>query len=240
MPYDHRYEFEALRGIEEERTWNLLDVIRKYTKESDRLLDIGCGTAFKLIKLSKNVKMIYGLEPNEDMINAAKNNIRRKRINNISLIKGQAEEIPFQDNYFDIITCMVAPHKTSEVYRVLKPNGYAILEKIGDRDKWNFKQEFGSDKIGLRGQFSSFKAGELVKNYKRESKKLFSEVSIQNDFWKTYYSLEGLILLLEQTPTIRDFNKNKDNEAVQRIKEKYTVSKGIETSQNRILIIARK
>ncbi|MBI2632594.1 methyltransferase domain-containing protein [Candidatus Pacearchaeota archaeon] len=240
MPYDHNYELEELRGIEEKRPWNLLDKIIRYAKQSDTLLDVGCGTAFKLIELSRKVKKIYGLEPNKRMLDAATKNIIRAGISNIIFIKGLAEEIPFQDNYFDIITCMVAPHKTSEIYRVLKPKGYAILEKIGDRDKWNFKQEFKTDNQGMRGQFSTLAEGELLLNYQREFNELFSEVSIQGGFWRTYYSLEGLILLLEQTPTIRNFDRIKDNEAILRIEEKYRVPKGIKTYQNRMLIVARK
>lgn len=63
MLYGQKYESNLLRGLEDTRPWNLLEVIRQYLKKSDTLLDIGCGTAFKLIQLSNNVKKIYGLEP---------------------------------------------------------------------------------------------------------------------------------------------------------------------------------
>ena len=240
MPYDQKYESDLLRGIEESPPWNLLNVIRTYAKEFDLLLDIGCGTAFKLIQLADSLEKIYGLEPNEQMRIKAEENIRRANVLNMIVINGVAEKIPFEDNYFDIVTCMVAPHDTSEVYRVLKPDGCTILEKIGDRDKRNFKQEFDSDKTGPRGQFAHLKEGERARHYEEEFKKLFSEVSIQNGSWKTYYSMEGLLLLLEQTPTIRSFDKEADGDAFQRIQKKYATVRGLETTQNRILIIARK
>lgn len=240
MSYDQNYESNLLRGEQDVRPWNLLEIIQKHVKKSDILLDIGCGTAFKLIQLARNVKKIYGLEPNEKMRVKAKENISYAKISNITLIDGRAEKLPFQDNYFDIVTCIVAPHNTAEVFRVLKPHGYAILEKIGDRDKWNFKQEFGSDKDGLRGQFAYFANGERAKNYKKEFIQLFSNVSVQNGFWKTYYSMDGLLLLLEQTPTIRGFNKEADKQALKNIQQKYSTSKGLETTQNRILIVAKK
>lgn len=191
MPYDQRYESDLLRGVEEPRPWDSLEVIRKYTKKFDILLDIGCGTAFKSVQLADNVGKIYGLEPNGKMRTKAEKNIRESGVSNIILVDGHAEELPFGDNYFDVVTCMVAPHDTSEVYRVLKPNGCAVLEKIGDRDKWNFKQEFGSDANGLRGQFSNLEEGKRAGNYEREFRELFSDVSVQNSFWKTYYSIGG-------------------------------------------------
>ncbi len=240
MPYNQKYESNLLRGIEEPRPWFFLEEIRKHIKKSDILLDIGCGTAFKSIQLADGVNKVYGLEPNKKMRIKARENIRKAEVSNFFLINGRAEKIPFNDNYFDIVTCMVAPHSTSEVYRVLKPNGLAILEKIGDRDKWNFKREFNFDEIGPRGQLASCSSGERIRFYKKEFGKFFSKVSIQNGFWKTYYSMDGLLLLLKQTPTIRNFNSKNDGEALQRIQKKYLTAKGLATRQNRILIIARK
>lgn len=174
------------------------------------------------------------------MIIKAKKNISESGTINVTLIKGEAEKIPFRDNSLDVVTCMVAPHITSEVFRVLKPNGIAILEKIGDRDKWNFKQEFDCDSQGLRGQFSSLSKGDRAVSYKHEFGNLFSEVLVKNEFWKTYYSMEGLILLLEQTPTIRNFDRKLDSKALIRIQQKYLGQRGIETEQNKILIVAKK
>ena len=240
MPYDSRYELDLLRGTEEPRPWNLIEIIEKYARKTDILLDIGCGTAFKLIQLADKVAKIYGIEPNKEMRIKAEENIGKERVSNIVLIEGKSERIPFESNYFDIVTCMVAPHITAEVHRILKPNGYAILEKIGDRDKWNFKQEFGSDDKGYRGQFSDLPDGERERIYEKEFGELFSEVSVQNGFWRTYYTMSGLVLLLEQTPAIRGYDTKNDIEILDKIKRKYSTARGIETTQNRILIIARK
>jgi len=206
MPYDSRYELDLLRGTEEPRPWNLIEIIEKYARKTDILLDIGCGTAFKLIQLADKVAKIYGIEPNKEMRIKAEENIGKERVSNIVLIEGKSERIPFESNYFDIVTCMVAPHITAEVHRILKPNGYAILEKI-------YEKEFGE---------------------------LFSEVSVQNGFWRTYYTMSGLVLLLEQTPAIRGYDTKNDIEILDKIKRKYSTARGIETTQNRILIIARK
>lgn len=240
MPYDQRYESNLLRGPEDPRPWDLFEVIRKHTKKSDQLLDIGCGTAAKLVQLAGDAGKLYGLEPNEKMREKAEENIRQASISNITLVDGQAEEIPFPENYFDVVTCMVAPHDTAQVHRVLKPGGYAIIEKIGDRDKWNLKQEFDSDEKGPRGQFSDLEAGQRAKMYEKEFGELFSEVSVENGSWKTYYTAEGIILILEQTPTIRGFNREEDAEALRKIRDKYSMLRGIETTQNRILIVAKK
>lgn len=115
-----------------------------------------------------------------------------------------------------------------------------LLEKLGDRDHWNLKNEFDYNKKRKRGQFADLKKGERAKIYRKEFGRLFSEVSIRNEFWKTWYSVEGLYLLLEQTPMVKNFDKEKDKKIIEKIKQKYITKKGIGTLQNRLLIIAKK
>lgn len=240
MPYDACYESSLLRGTEAPRPWNLAETIKDYAKSSDTLLDIGCGTAIKLLQLAGNARVVYGIEPNERMRAQAAENVRNAGVSNILLIGGCAERLPFTDNSVDVVSCMVAPHLTSEVYRVLKNGGYAILEKIGEMDKRNFKEEFDVDESGTRGQFAYLDTGALARIYEEDFTTLFSEVSVREGFWDTWYSLEGLLLLLEQTPTIRDFDKTADAAALQKIQRNHTTPKGIATEQHRILIVARK
>lgn len=242
MPYTESYEIEILRGINETRPWDLISEISKVFQSQHKLLDIGCGTATKLIQLASvtNYQRIIGVEPNERMRCKAEENIRFSNLDNISVINGLAESLPFEDQAFDIVTAMVAPHDTSEVHRVLKPGGHAIIEKIGDRDKWNLKVLFGQDGNGLRGQFCDYDEGEREIEFEEEFSRLFTEVSTKNGFWKTYYSVEGLILLLEQTPTIRSFDREKDYRVVEKIAEIFMTEKGILTTQNRILVTAKK
>ena len=240
MTYTPDYESSSLRGVEEPRPWDIGQEVRKYTRREDILLDIGCGTATKLIQLGHDVARIYGLEPNPKMRARAEENIREARLSNVSVVDGYADTIPFPDNTFDIVTCMVAPHDTYEVHRVLRTGGYAIIEKVGDRDKWDIKELFGEDDIGVRGQLGHLREGQRAELYQEQFSHLFSEVSIRSGSWKTYYRPEGLILLLEQTPTIRDFDREKDASILEEIEKRYMTEKGIETQQHRILITARK
>lgn len=242
MPYTESYEMDILRGINENRPWDLIYEIRKVVKTQHRLLDIGCGTATKLIQLASitNYQEIIGIEPNERMRFKAEENIKLANLDNISIVSGSAEDLPFEDHVFDVVTAMVAPHNTNEVHRVLKPGGHTIIEKIGDRDKWNLKALFGRDSKGLRGQFCDYGEGEREIEFREEFSHLFAEVSTKNGFWKTYYSFEGLILLLEQTPTIRGFDRIEDSHVLEKIVETYMTDRGIITTQNRILVAAKK
>lgn len=253
--YKKDYENQLLRGVEEGKPWDQVTEVLKISKPTDVMLDIGCGTAKKLKDIAPQVHHIFGLEPGEQMLEQAKENIKLWGVDNITLVKGTGEALPFEDNKFDIVTCMLAVHDTREIWRVLKPGGVAILEKIGDRDKWNLKKEFGKSEGtfegkaslqqrfvdgGWRGCYTHFDEGERAEMYRSEFKSFFSEVTVRNEFWDTYYSLEGWVKLCENTPTVRNFDKAKDAAALKKISTKYATQKGIKTRQNRVLIIAIK
>jgi ubiquinone/menaquinone biosynthesis C-methylase UbiE len=228
--------------FEEPRPWDLIQEIGKILQPSHRLLDIGCGTASKLINLVSRfpAQEVIGIEPNERMRQQAVKNVVASNLDNIRILEAWADRLPFDDEYFDVVTAMVAPHDTAEVYRVLKPGGYAVIEKIGDRDKWNLKLSFGEDEQGLRGQFCYYQEGEREKQFRDEFSQLFNNVFIRNGFWKTYYSLDGLFLLLEETPTVRNFNRIEDGIIAENFAKIYMTDKGIEINQNRLIICATK
>lgn len=257
MPFYSNYDLSKLQGVEEGRPWEIGEVVKKYVRAGDRLLDIGSGTAERIKSIAPLVSEITALEPNPIMRSRALENIKDWEIENITVIDGKAERLPFDDETFDIVTCMLAPDDVKETWRVLKPNGYAILEKIGDRDKWNLKEVFGS--IGkpqnqgvidlnqrfssvpsIRGSFVHYDAGERAKLYEQEFSSLFNWVQVENGLWKTWYTLEAFTAICEQTPTIRDFDVKKDRQALETIKAKFMTEKGIETEQNWVLIIAKK
>lgn len=63
---------------------------------------------------------------------------------------------------------------------------------------------------------------------------------MQNGYWKTLYTEEGLFELCQFTPTIKNFDINKDRVNFKNAISKLKTTKGIEIQQNRILIIAIK
>ena len=101
-------------------------------KNKKWLLDIGCGTApmISLLKEKYPSKKYTGIDLTPRMIEVAKS----KNLDNAEFIVGDAENLPFKDNSFDIIINSQSFHHYpnpqsffNEVSRVLKPNGKLIL-----------------------------------------------------------------------------------------------------------------
>ena len=104
-------------------------------KKYDNLLDVGCGTAYLIELLSKthHAKHI-GLDLSSEMIRQASD----KNIAGAEFVIGKSDELPFEDNTFDVVTCSQSFHHypdtdkaMQEVFRVLKPDGIYILSDTG-------------------------------------------------------------------------------------------------------------
>jgi ubiquinone/menaquinone biosynthesis C-methylase UbiE len=95
---------------------------------SAKILDIGAGTGNYSYELAVIGYEVYALEPSEIMISQG------KRHEKLKWHKGIAEEIPFNEETFDGVTCILSTHHFKnlelslyEIKRVLKENGVAVI-----------------------------------------------------------------------------------------------------------------
>lgn len=240
MLYSKKYDPDQLRGDQENQPWEVVDLVRSMVLPTTKLLDVGCGPASKLVKLAPYVFHAVGLEPSPAMREQAAQTLAQAGCDNVEIVDGIAELLPCDNETVDVVTVMLAPHSTSEVFRVLKPGGIAVVEKVGDRDKENLKRPFGKDVKGWRGQFLNYEAGARAVQLQQEFEALFSKVIMRNELWNTYYTEETLRLLLEATPMVRGYHPKFDEATVRSVSRRWKTERGIQTQQNRILIVAHK
>lgn len=101
-------------------------------KNGDIILDVACGTGIytrEMAKKNENGQLI-GLDLSWPMLKQAVKYIHRDNIENINYLRGDAQNLPFPDNIFDVVNCCGALHLFpnpdkffQEVLRVLKPGG---------------------------------------------------------------------------------------------------------------------
>lgn len=113
-------------------------VLKKNKLKKEKILEIGCGNGRDSIYFANNGLNIIGIDLSTNALKLAKKNkilrVKNKRFQNlITFKKADAEKLPFSNDYFGGIYSVGVLHSTnlkksfSEIYRVLKKNGIALI-----------------------------------------------------------------------------------------------------------------
>jgi arsenite methyltransferase len=114
-------------------------------REREIVLDLGCGAGLDLYFYAKSVGSkgkVYGLDISDDMIEKAKHNMKLVGRDNVELVCGSSDNLPFKNDFFEVVASNgiynLSPDKEKvlkEVYRVLKPGGRTVFCEIVLKDK---------------------------------------------------------------------------------------------------------
>ena len=127
-----------------ERIWRRKLKAKVAKLNPERLLDVATGTADVAIHLASLVTdCVVGVDISEGMLEVGERNTFRHQVENVRLIRASAEELPFADDAFDVVTVAFGVRNFAhlgkglqEMRRVLKPEGgLFILEfSLPDND----------------------------------------------------------------------------------------------------------
>jgi len=98
----------------------LLDVVRY--KKNMRALDIGFGFGFPLMELAMRLgpsSKVYGIDPGKTGIERAQLKIKYSKVQNVELIEGAAETMPFENNFFHLIVSNNGLNNVQDLTKVL-------------------------------------------------------------------------------------------------------------------------
>ena len=130
--------FNRLTTFFIDQYWRNKFIKNLHLKNNLKVLDIATGTGDVIIQICKKDKSISGtgFDCSQNMLKIARNKSKIKNLSEIEYIHGYAENLPFKDNSFDIITISFGIRNfnnyekaLNEINRILKPGGkLAILE----------------------------------------------------------------------------------------------------------------
>jgi ubiquinone/menaquinone biosynthesis C-methylase UbiE len=118
-------------------------ILKKYVSPTATILDLGSGTGISTRQLWRNgFKNVIGVDRDHLMIKEA--NAANNKSCSIKYIRADvANELPFSDEQFDVVTASSAfhwfanPSSIKEVARILKPQGYYFIIGSESRLKTN-------------------------------------------------------------------------------------------------------
>ena len=184
--------------------WDDLKPLKKYTKDNDKVLDLGCGTG-RLYHLFSDFQPYdsaqgKGVEYVGMDQSSAQLAVAREEFPENTYVEAEMTSLPFEDNEFDIIYCIATFHHLSdessrikaleEMKRILKPSGHIIMTN------WNLNS-MTAQKMVEKGKFKRNDQDVLVPWLNPEGEVLgerfyyaFDSEELKNLFKKTDLTLE--------------------------------------------------
>jgi len=105
------------------------------------VVDLGCGSGFFTVPLSRKVKKVYGIDVQKEMLAFLEQKIQRQKIGNIEPLLSGKDEIPLENESVDLLITVNTLHEipnkkkiVAEIRRVLRPKGQAVIVDFKKED----------------------------------------------------------------------------------------------------------
>ncbi len=100
----------------------------------EQALDVATGTGNTAFAVAELAGQVTGLDVSPGMLAQARQRAGQEGVTNVTFLEGEAEQLPFPDAHFDLVTSRHAPHHfrdlagfLREARRVLKPGGRLVV-----------------------------------------------------------------------------------------------------------------
>lgn len=113
----------------------------------DVALDVACGPGAFVLAIAPRVKFARGIDLTAEMLVRARAFQAERNIANAAFDRGEAEQLPYPDASFDLVTCQCAFHHMpkpelafKEMIRVTKPEGrIALIDTLAPESDSKFE-----------------------------------------------------------------------------------------------------
>jgi len=185
----------------------------KFIKSGNKVLDIACGSGYGSNLLVGQGARVWAGDMDEQVVTEAKKKYNK---NNLNFKKMDAVELPFEDNYFEVVVSLETIEHienymkfVKELKRVLKPGGQLILstpnvvatKKLAINNPWHLKEFKREELLDIFSEFGE------IKIY---GQRPLDKLNWQNKLWRQVYiiysKLEWLHFLSKITA--ESFKKN--------------------------------
>jgi demethylmenaquinone methyltransferase/2-methoxy-6-polyprenyl-1,4-benzoquinol methylase len=146
-----RYDLiNDLQSFGMHRRWKSRMIRMAEVQPGDRALDLCCGTGDVSFALARAGARVTGLDFSEPMLQVARQRAEAKKSEeNPKFIRGDAQNLPFEDASFNVVTISYGLRNLSswergldEMFRVLRPGGRLLVLDFGKPDnrflRWQY------------------------------------------------------------------------------------------------------
>lgn len=226
------WDFSMINHTKESLTkWDLYELLNLYASKESKILDLGTGGGEKVLKYFPECREILATDLSNQMINTAKENLKKSGRKNITFRQMDNLNMNTQEEYFDIVVARNTCIDANQIYKTLKVGGKLLLRGVDKLDCWSLKLLFN------KGQaFNDDKPISII-DYENIINAGFKQVELVPIHVREYYKTrDDLFALLMKAPILVDFSEENsdidaniiiDNEKIDKYIMENTTDKGI-------------
>ena len=231
------WDFARVRWDRDPTPWQYDDVVRRYLARESDVLDIGTGGGEVFLGMAVHFGSGIGVDRDPGMIQVADGNRHAQGIRHVSFATMDARELRFPDNTFDVVLNRHCFVDASEISRVLTRGGVFVTQQVARRNTLNILEAFGWTPESFGEGWWQPIAG-LASSFRDLGCRIEAQAEYDVSYW--FRDVPSLVFWLKAVPLPEPFDPAKHWEAVRAIIAQYSTDRGIQTSEHRELLVARK
>lgn len=149
----HKYDFlNHFLSLGIDHLWRKRAIKMLKENQPKKIIDLATGTGdFALEALKLDPEKVVGVDISKGMLEKGREKMEKKgKSDIISMVHGDSEDLPFEDNEFDALTVGFGVRNyenlekgLAEMLRVINPGGTAVILEFSKPKKFPIKQLFG-------------------------------------------------------------------------------------------------
>lgn len=128
--WDFSHIAGRFKSEEDDMSWDYAQVIKKYLKPTDKILDMDTGGGEFLLSLQHPYELTGATEGYAPNVTLCRETLLPLGIDFREMT--DASKMPFEDNTFDIVLNRHGAYDPKEIHRVLKPGGLFLTQQVGE------------------------------------------------------------------------------------------------------------
>ncbi|MDC7768247.1 demethylmenaquinone methyltransferase [Priestia megaterium] len=150
--YKNYDQMNSVISFQRHKAWRKDTMNRMNVQKGTKALDVCCGTADWTLAMAEAVGETgeaVGLDFSQNMLKIGEEKVKNSPFSNITLLHGNAMELPFEDNSFDYVTIGFGLRNVpdylqvlKEMQRVVKPGGKVVCLETSQPTMIGYRQMY--------------------------------------------------------------------------------------------------
>jgi demethylmenaquinone methyltransferase/2-methoxy-6-polyprenyl-1,4-benzoquinol methylase len=150
--YKNYDQMNSVISFQRHKAWRKDTMKRMNVQKGTKALDVCCGTADWTLAMAEAVGetgKAVGLDFSQNMLKIGEEKVKNSPFSNITLLHGNAMELPFEDNSFDYVTIGFGLRNVpdylqvlKEMQRVVKPGGKVVCLETSQPTMIGYRQMY--------------------------------------------------------------------------------------------------